>query len=253
MGLSARLSSVLGRISAAAARAGRDPATVRLVAVTKTAPAATIRAAYDLGLRHFGENRIEEAAPKVALLPPDIRWHMIGHVQSRKAKQVVQWMQVVQSVDSVRLAARLDRLSAHRSERLPVLLEINISGEPTKAGFRADRWLLDREERQALFSSIGQVVALPHLEVEGLMTIAPIVADAEDARATFSALRRLRDELRSTFPDRDWRQLSMGMTDDFEVAIEEGATIVRIGRAVFSEAPVPAPEQPAMSSQHKAH
>ncbi|HNS49610.1 MAG TPA: YggS family pyridoxal phosphate-dependent enzyme [Anaerolineae bacterium] len=234
MGLSTRLSSVLGRISAAASRARRDPAAVCLVAVCKTVPIDTIRAAYDLGLRHFGENRVEEAATKAALLPPDITWHMIGHIQSRKAKQVLLSMQVVHSVDSVRLAARLDRLSAQRPERLPVLVQINVSGEASKGGFGASGWLKDPEGRQRLFSSIGQVVALPHIKVEGLMTIAPIVADAEDARGVFIALRRLRDELRDTFPDTDWRNLSMGMTDDFEVAIEEGATMVRIGRAIFA-------------------
>jgi len=236
--LEIRLRSVLRRITAAANRADRDPARVRLVAVTKTQPLSLITAAYELGLRHFGENRVEEAAGKVAALPPDIVWHMIGHIQSRKAKQVIPLFHFVHSVDSLRLALRLDRLSSQRPEPLPVLLEFNVSGEHGKSGFPAAHWSEDRAQRQVLLTYIQQIVALPHLKVEGLMTIAPIVAQAEQARPFFACLRKLRDELISLFPESGWSHLSMGMTDDFEVAIEEGASIVRIGRAIF------APEQP---------
>jgi pyridoxal phosphate enzyme (YggS family) len=232
--LEARLQAVLGRIEAAALRAGRDPTSVRLIAVTKTVPPPLICAAHDLGLGHFGENRTEEAAGKVAALPPDIVWHMIGHIQSRKAKQVVHLFQFVHSVDSLSLAIRLDRLAAQRAKRLPVLLEINATSEMSKFGFAAARWPDDDAERQLLLSSIREILALPHLQVEGLMTMAPIVTRAELARPVFASLRRLRDELRSRLPESDWRHLSMGMSDDFEVAVEEGATMVRIGRALFA-------------------
>ena len=234
--LETNLHSVQGRMAAACKRSGRDPAEVTLVAVTKTQTPDTIQAAYDLGLRHFGENRVEEAESKVGDLPGDITWHMIGHIQSRKAKRVAPVFALVHSVDSFKLARRLDRLSAERAEALPVLLECNVSGEKSKYGLDADRWRDDGEQRELLFSVVKEIVALPNLWVQGLMTMAPIVVDPELARPVFVRLRELRDELEAAFPQGDWRQLSMGMTDDFEVAIEEGATIVRVGRAIFDPA-----------------
>jgi PLP dependent protein len=243
--LEVRLRSVLGRIAAAAERAGRDPAQVRLVAVTKTQPTPAIFEAYGLGLRDLGENRVEEAAAKVPALPPDIVWHMIGHIQSRKARQAVSLFEFVHSVDSLRLALRLDRIASQGPQPLPVLLEINVSGEKTKSGLPAASWTEDLAQRELLFASVRQVVALPHLKVEGLMTIAPVVAEAEQARPIFHRLRRLRDELSSRFPETAWRHLSMGMTDDFEVAIEEGSTMVRIGRAIFAPGQLdPDPQAP---------
>jgi pyridoxal phosphate enzyme (YggS family) len=237
--LEARVQSVLRRIAAAAERAGRDPAEVHLVAVTKTLSPSLIAAAHDLGLRDFGENRVEEAAAKVVSLPADINWHMIGHIQSRKARQVVSLFRLVHSVDSLSLALRLDRIAAQRPQPLHVLLEINVSGEKSKSGFPAAQWSEDRTQRELLVASVKQIAALRHLAVEGLMTIAPVAAEAEQARRFFSGLRALRDELGCLLPESKWHHLSMGMTDDFEVAIEEGATIVRIGRAIF------APGQPA--------
>ena len=198
-----------------------------------------IRAAYDLGLRHFGENRVEEAQAKVGHLPDDVTWHMIGHIQSRKATQVVSLFQVVHSVDSLKLARRLDRFAAERAEPLPILLECNVSGEESKYGFDANRWDADEGQRRALLDAVEEILALPHLQVQGLMTMAPIVADPEQARPVFVRLRALCDELAAAFPQADWQHLSMGMTDDFEVAIEEGATLVRVGRAIFD------PDQPA--------
>jgi len=250
--IAANLRSVQARIADAALRASRDPTEVRLVAVTKTLSTDLVGAAYKLGLRHFGENRVEEAAGKVAVLPPDITWHMIGHIQSRKAKQVVQLMHCIHSVDSLRLAIQLDRLSLRRTSPLPVLLEINVSGEPSKSGLPAAQWSADPRERQSLFSAIEDLVALPHLKVEGLMTIAPIVSEAEQARPVFMSLRRLLDELRSRYPRSDWLHLSMGMTDDFEIAIEEGATMVRIGRAIFGHRPLTARVAPATSHWSRA-
>jgi pyridoxal phosphate enzyme (YggS family) len=238
-GLEANLRSVQERIAAAAARAGRDPAGITLVAVTKSRSLAAIRAAYDLGLRCFGENRVEEAETKVPELPAEIAWHMIGHIQSRKANRVAQIFEMVHSVDSVKLARRLDAACEGRPRPLPILLECNVSGEEAKYGFQADRWDRDDAQRRALWSAIEEIVALPNLQLQGLMTMAPIVAEPEQARPVFRRQRRLRDELAAAFVQVGWRQLSMGMTDDFEVAVEEGATLVRVGRAIFD------PDQPA--------
>jgi pyridoxal phosphate enzyme (YggS family) len=225
------------RIAAAAQRAGRDASAITLVAVTKTQPPEIIQAAYDLGQRHFGENRVEEAQAKVGSLPGDCTWHMIGHIQSRKAKLVPPLFQFVHSVESVKLARRLDGACAKRAERtepLPVLLECNVSGEASKYGFAADRWAEDPVQRDALWAAVSEIVALPQLSVQGLMTMAPILDDQEQARPVFASLRHLRDELAQVFPKADWRHLSMGMTDDFEVAIEESATLIRVGRAIFN-------------------
>lgn len=237
--LEANLRSVQERIAAAATRAGRDPNGISLVAVTKTQSPATIREAFRLGQRCFGENRVEEAETKVPELPEEIAWHMIGHVQSRKAGRVAQIFEVIHSVDSVKLARRLDRACEGQSHPLPVLLECNVSGEAAKYGFAADRWAENGPQRDALWSAVESIAALPNLDVRGLMTMAPIVTDPELARPVFISLRNLRDELAAAFAQTDWPELSMGMTDDFEVAVEEGATLVRVGRAIFD------PGQPA--------
>jgi pyridoxal phosphate enzyme (YggS family) len=237
--LESNLRLVQERIAAAARRAGRDPAEITLVAVSKGQPASAVRAAYDLGLRHFGENRADEAALKAGDLPADITWHMIGHVQGRQARQVVSLFHAVHSVDSARLARRLSRFCAEQGKRLPILLEINVSGEPSKYGLAADQWPGSGDQRETLLAAVQEIVSLPDVEIQGLMTIAPIVADAEQARPTFARLRRMRDELAAVFPQVAWRHLSMGMTDDFEVAVEEGATLLRVGRAIFApDAPV---------------
>lgn len=219
------IESVQERIAAAAQRAGRRPGDITLVAVSKTQPVPSIRAAYDLGWRDFGENRLEEAETKFDLLPPDVRWHMIGHIQSRKAARAVVPYALVHSVDSAKLAARLDRFSAEAATVLPILLEVNVTGEVAKHGFAPE----------SIDDAVEQMLSLEHLSIQGLMTMAPIVPAAEVARPVFAALRGLRDRLARRFPRADWSQLSMGMTDDFEVAIEEGATLVRIGRAIFGE------------------
>jgi pyridoxal phosphate enzyme (YggS family) len=229
--LAGRITAVQARIAAAATRAGRDPASVTLVAVSKTQPAPSVVAAYHSGLRHFGENRVEEATPKAqtvaALLGPDapVSWHMVGHVQSRKAEGVLPWAGMLHSVESEKLAARLSRACAAAGVTLPVLIEVNVAGEASKYG-------VTRTELPVL---AAQVVALPGLRLEGLMTIAPIAANPETVRPVFLALRALRDDLRRAQPGLPLPHLSMGMTDDFEVAIEEGATLVRIGRALFGE------------------
>jgi pyridoxal phosphate enzyme (YggS family) len=200
--------------------------------VSKTHGAETVAAAYAAGLRVFGENRVEEAAAKAqavaALLggpqaAGDLAWHMIGHLQSRKAEDVLPWASMVHSVDSTRLAVRLSRFAVRAGRELPILLEVNVAAEASKYGFAPAE----------LPAQVAAIATLPGLRLQGLMTMAPIVADPADARPVFAGLRRLRDALAGQFPTVDWRHLSMGMTDDFEVAIEEGATIVRIGRAIF--------------------
>ena len=241
----ANLNHVQERIQAAAQRAGRDPAEVTLVAVTKTHPVEMMQAAYQAGLRHFGENRVEEGRLKIpafdewlaASSEADERptWHMIGHVQSRKAADALAHFDIIQSVDSLKLAERLNRLAEREGVEppMPVLLECNVSGEASKYGFELSQWGEDREVRAAFSDVVRRIVELPRLRLQGLMTMAPIVPDPELVRPVFVAMRTLRDALIEEFPDAKWRHLSMGMTDDFEVAIEEGATLIRVGRAIF--------------------
>jgi len=224
--LAANIAEVRSHIARAAERAGRNPDEVTLIAVSKTRPVELVKLAYSLGVVHFGENRVQEALPKIAAFRPrDLRWHMIGHLQSNKAGKVVGNFDCVHSVDSLHLARTLDRHARELEIRLPILLQVNIAGEESKEG-------MDVAEAPSL---ARQIAALPHLEVQGLMTIAPLVTNAEEVRPVFRALRALRDRLRDALPQYSWHHLSMGMTDDYTVAIEEGATIVRIGRAIFGE------------------
>jgi hypothetical protein len=228
--LRAARAAVLERIAAACERAGRDPASVQLVAVSKTVATDRLVAAVEAGLTTLAENRVQEGEAKVSLVP-GATWHLVGPLQSNKAKRALEAFDVIQTVDSVALAERLDRLAgevrgAGPADRYPVLLQVNIDDDASKAGFAP----------AALVEALTRIEALEALEVRGLMTIGRLVADAESTRPTFRALRelsgRLRDRGAAIGPD-----LSMGMTDDFEVAIEEGATIVRIGRAIFGERP----------------
>ncbi len=237
-----RLMIVRERIAAAARRAGRDPETVRLVGVTKTQPVDVIRAALDAGLREIGENRIQEAEAKIAAFAADRQrpvWHLIGHVQTNKAKKATLLFDMIHSVDSLRLAQAINRYAAEArrdpGRRLPILLQVNVSGEATKSGFDLCGWEERRDVFERFCADVEQILALPHLDVRGLMTIAPWAPEPEAARPVFRATRRLRDALARRFPDAAWHDLSMGMTDDFEVAIEEGATIIRVGRALFGE------------------
>lgn len=230
--LALNLERVRERIAAAARRGGRDAEAVRLVAVTKTHPVETVRAIRELGVVDIGENRVEEAVPKIeALAGLGVVWHMIGHVQSRKARAAAECFDMLHSLDGLKLAQRLDGCAGERGRTLPVLLECNVSGEASKAGWSA----ADPARWDALRPEVEAVLACPHLQVRGLMTMAPIVYDPERTRPFFARLRRLRDYLAGQFPGADWSELSMGMTDDFEVAAEEGATMVRVGRALFGE------------------
>ncbi len=238
------LAQVRERMAEAALRAGRDPTEVTLVAVTKTRSAEAVIAAYQAGVLHFGENRVEEGMTKIpavhaSISGPRPTWHMVGHVQSRKARAVVAQFDYVHSIDRLKIAQRLNRFAQEAGRTLPVLLECNVSGEEAKFGFDLQGWEQDKAQREVFFAVVEETLTLPGLSVQGLMTMAPLVADPETVRPVFASLRALLDALRDRFPAHDWCHLSMGMTDDFEVAIEEGATIVRIGRAIFLQyAPV---------------
>ena len=242
------LRQVEARIAEAALRSGRDPAEITLVAVTKTHPPAAVVAAYRAGARHFGENRVEEGGEKIPIVRTALEdkelkgsdaqppvWHMIGHIQSRKAQAVVADFDVVHSVDRLKIARRLSHFVSLRADNrpLPILLECNVSGEASKFGFDMAGWEQDASRRTAFFSAVDEISHLPGLSLEGLMTMAPQTDDPETVRPVFASLRALQEALRERFPALPWSHLSMGMTDDFEVAIEEGATIVRIGRAIF--------------------
>jgi hypothetical protein len=218
---------VLSRIAAACARSGRDPATVTLLAVSKTIPPEQLRDAVAAGLDLLGENRVQEGMAKAPEVP-GARWHLVGPLQANKARKALEVFECIESVDSAGLAERLDRLCGELrpDARYPVLLQVNIDDDPAKAGFQPT----------ALEASIGGLVALDHLEIRGLMTIGRLMPEPEQARTTFRRLRALSERLRSTGAAIG-AALSMGMTDDFEIAVEEGATIVRVGRALFGERP----------------
>lgn len=212
----ANLARIEARISAAAARAGRAPADVRLIPVTKTVGVRECRILRDLGYTHLGENRVEHAEEKVVVLGAGVTWHMIGHVQRRKAREVTQLFGRVDSVDRIELAESIEARSAALGKKMPVLLEVNVSGEESKSGFTPEQ----------LAAAVEQVRAMPHLILEGLMTMAPLVDDPEAARPVFRGLAQLAAK-------HGLKVLSMGMSNDYEVAIEEGATEVRIGTAIF--------------------
>lgn len=224
------LEDVRRRVAVAAEAARRDPAEVAIVAVSKTIGLERVRQAFLAGQTLFGENRVQEALRKardwVATWPGESpSWHMIGHLQSNKAREAVATFDLIHSVDSAALAATLDRHARASGRIVPMLLEVRLSDEPTKHGFAPT----------ALDEAVRALEGLGGVRIEGLMTIAPLDAPGQAARPYFRRLREIRDELAAAFPRLSWRHLSMGMTDDFEVAVEEGATLVRVGRAIFGE------------------
>lgn len=226
--LAENIAAVRKRIAQAAAKVGRDPEEVTLVAVSKTKPVELVEMAYTLGVHDFGENRVQEALPKITHLQGQgLRWHLIGHVQSNKASKVVAPFACVHSVDSLHLAQMLSRHAEAQGTQLAVLLQVNVAGEVSKEGMAP-------EETPEL---ARQIAELPALRIEGLMTIAPLVSDPEEVRPVFRELRQLRERLRAEVSTSTWHHLSMGMTDDYQIAIEEGATIVRVGRAIFGQRP----------------
>lgn len=221
-----RLARARSRIAIAAERSGRDPAAVRLIAVTKTVDAARVREVVALGVTDIGENRVQEAVAKREELPPSLRWHLIGHLQTNKAARAAGAFDAVHSIDAARVATAL---ATRRPESLPpleVLLEVELTGLPGHTGFK----------EHELEDAVREIAAIPRLRLCGLMTMAPPVEDAEGARPTFARLRTIRDDLEQRAAYR-LPELSMGMSGDYEVAVEEGATMVRLGRALFGERP----------------
>ena len=224
--LQENLTRIRSRIDQACERSGRQPDSVRLMAVSKNQPPERVAEAASAGLTLFGENRIQDAKVKIPLCPSQLEWHFIGHLQSNKSRDAVSLFQVVQGVDSLALAEELQKQAVKQARSLPILLEVNVSGESSKFGWNPDR----------LLAELPQLNALNRLEVHGLMTIAPYAVDPEQVRPIFRRLRELRDRctdlLGAPLP-----VLSMGMSGDLEVAIEEGATLVRVGTALFGERP----------------
>lgn len=236
-----RYEAVRERISTAAGRAGRAPESVTLVAVTKTWPAELVVAAYETGMRHFGENRPEELAVKRPIVEAalgqnsDLSWHLIGTLQSRKTRLAAEHADVFHALDRIKIARRLSADLSDYDRRLPTFLEVNLSGEATKAGLDCRDWEESATQRDAVRTMFVTVNKIPGLGLVGLMTMAPWDAPPDVIRTVFRRTRRLAEWLETQLPTATPLQLSMGMTDDFEIAIEEGATHVRVGRALFGE------------------
>lgn len=230
-----RYLGTLGEIANAAQRAGRDPDSVRLVVVTKGQPLEAADAALEAGARILGENYAEEAVQKIMNLKSrgGVEWHMIGHVQSRKARLVAEHFALLQSLDSLKLARRLDGFAAELGRVLPVLLEFNVGGEASKHG-----WDATQEGSWAgHLAEVRAVAELRNLKILGLMTMPPLDTDPESARPYFQRLRRLRDHFAANLAQAAWTELSMGTSADFQVAVEEGATLVRVGQAILGPRP----------------
>ena len=224
MDLTENFNVIRQRIAAACARAGRDPSTVTLLAVSKGQPPEVVRAAADCGQILFGENKVQEARAKIPLCPGHLRWHMIGHLQSNKCRDAVHFFEMIESVDSLALAQEVNKWAAKSGKTMPILLEANIAGESSKFGYPP----------AALLAELAAIQALPRIEVHGLMTVAPWSPTAERARPIFRQLRELKTQCEEILGG-PLPHLSMGMSGDFEVALEEGATIVRLGTALLGE------------------
>ena len=226
-----RYEQVREKIDISARKAGRRPESIRLVVVSKTHPMEIVLAALDAGVRDLGENYAEEAVEKIKTVGDvdGLTWHMIGHIQSRKADLVAQNFDFVHSLDSLKLANRLERFAAEAGRKIPVLLECNIAGELSKYGYPA----LDDAQWQVLQTDVEQIATLPHLEIRGLMTMPPIDLEAEESRYFFRRLRALQEYLAKRIPGVSWEELSMGTSSDYAVAVEEGATLVRVGTAIL--------------------
>jgi pyridoxal phosphate enzyme (YggS family) len=224
MSLAENLDSIQQRIRAACERAGRDASSVLLLAVSKTHPAEAIQSAVDSGQIFFGESKVQEAKAKIPLSPGKARWHFIGHLQSNKVRDAVELFEMIQGVDSLNLAREISKRCEQASKTMPILLEVNVAGEASKFGYQPE----------TLLRELKELNALPKIEIHGLMAIPPYSTDAEKSRAYFRRLRELKGEceqiLGAPLP-----HLSMGMSGDFEIAIEEGSTIVRVGTALFGE------------------
>lgn len=220
------LRTVEENIAAACGRSGRARGDVTLIAVSKTKPVEMLREAYDLGCRDFGENKVQELLDKYDKMPRDIRWHMIGHLQRNKVKYIVDKVYMIHSVDSMRLAEEISKEAVKKNVTVPVLVEINVAEEESKFGASADEAV----------SLVDNISKLPNIVVKGLMTIAPYVEDSEENRLYFAKLKQIYvDIIHKNIDNVCMEELSMGMTGDYEVAIEEGATYIRVGTAIFGE------------------
>ena len=226
MDLAQNITHIRERIAAACARAGRDPASVALMAVSKTHPPEAVRAAAELGLTLFGESKVQEAKGKIPLCPGRLHWHLIGHLQTNKCRDAVQSFEMIQSVDSLHLAEELQKQCDRMAKTMPILLEVNVAAEASKFGYKA----------QTLLDELKALNALPRLEIHGLMAIPPWSPDPERSRASFQRVSDLQKQCQDIL-GAPLTQLSLGMSGDFEVAIEEGATMVRIGSLLFGERP----------------
>ena len=222
--VSENLERVREQIARAAAKVGRAASDIELVAITKTHPAEKVREAIEAGQTLFGESRVQEARAKIPELPSNLRWHFVGHLQKNKIRHALPLFEMIHSVDSLGLAQDINRIAEEEGMHPRVLLEVNVAGEGSKFGFSPDK----------LRNEIEELLALPRLSILGLMTIPPLAEESEASRKYFVQLRELRDRLQTEFRV-DLAQLSMGMTQDFPVAIEEGATLVRVGTAIFGE------------------
>ena len=239
MDLAANFEAIRERMRRACERAGRAPESVTLLAVTKTHPPQTVRAAADLGQTLFGENKVQEAKVKIPMCPGRLHWHLIGHLQTNKCRDAVHFFEMIQGVDSLHLAEELNKQCDKLAKTMPILLEVSVAAESSKFGYPP----------QALLHDLKALNALPRLEIHGLMAIPPWSPDPERSRPYFRLLRDLKlrceDQLGAPLP-----QLSMGMSGDFEVAIEEGATMVRIGSALFGDRPKPKEEDGPLITDH---
>jgi pyridoxal phosphate enzyme (YggS family) len=228
--IAANLMRVRQRISAACARCGRDAASVELITVSKGHSADVVCAAAELGLSVFGENRVQEAKAKIGLCPGRLRWHLIGHLQSNKCRDAVYFFAMIQSVDSLALAREINKWAERSVKTMPVLIEVNVAGESSKFGYAPEKVLAELQE----------INALPKIEVHGLMTVAPAAQEAEKVRPVFRRLRELKGQCEDLL-GAPLAHLSMGMSGDFEVAVEEGATMIRLGSAVLGPRAAPKP------------
>lgn len=224
--LKENLQQVEENIKKACKKSGRDRADVTLIAVSKTKPVEMLQTVYDCGVRDFGENKVQEMCDKMEVLPGDIKWHMIGHLQTNKVKYIVGRTELIHSVDSVHLAAEIQKQAVKKDVIVPILIEVNIAEEESKFG-------IHKEDTIAM---VRQIAEMDHLQIKGLMTIAPFVENAEDNRLYFREIKQLSVDIKNQNIDNvSMDVLSMGMTGDYEVAIEEGATLVRVGTGIFGE------------------
>ena len=226
MGVAENLERVRERVTQAVSKAGRSAGDVELVAITKTHPAEKVREAVEAGHTLFGESRVQEARAKIPELSSTLRWHFVGHLQKNKIRQALPLFELFHGVDSLRLAQEMNRIAAQEGGHPRVLLEVNVAGEGSKFGFKAE----------TLRAEMEPLLELSRLSIEGLMCIPPLANESEASRKFFVQLRELRDSLQKEF-DMKLPQLSMGMTQDFWIAVEEGATLVRVGTAIFGERP----------------